>query len=67
MTVEEFVAKVEGEGGIESALDYGLHEDDLPDEAEELKAAWKELREAWESLPIQRAQAALEFHGYGEE
>jgi hypothetical protein len=67
VTVDEFVAKVEWEGGIEPALDYGLKEDDIPDEAAELKAAWKELREAWASLPIRRVQDALEAHGYNEE
>lgn len=45
MNAQEFATKVDWEGGIVDALDYGLHADDLDDEPDTapLKQAWAEL------------------------
>lgn len=46
MTVGDFAAKVEWEGGVVDALDYGLKADDLDPDDE----ASKPLREAWAEM-----------------
>lgn len=55
MSAERFAAKVEWEGGITDALDYGLKADDLPEHSDDpltadLRAAWKALRSKWDAL-----------------
>lgn len=47
MTPAEFAGKVEWEGGVLDALDYGLRADDLDDSNPELKAAWRDLARRW--------------------
>lgn len=65
MTAKRFAAKVEWEGGILDALDYGLKHTDLdPDDADsaDLRAAWKELEEKYASIAptVSRLEAILE-------
>lgn len=53
MTVEEFSSKVEWEGGIFGALEYGLHADQLDSEdsaSTELRKAWADLESAYNEL-----------------
>lgn len=49
--IEEFFVKIEHEGGIPGALDYGLRTDteyrDLP---KEMVDDWSEVRDAWEEF-----------------
>lgn len=47
MTPEEFIAKIEWEGGVLDALEYGLRAEDLDDSDPELKGAWSDLRNDW--------------------
>lgn len=47
MLLRNFVAKVEWEGGVLQALDYGLHAEDLEETPESIP-----LREAWTALDI---------------
>lgn len=47
MTKEEFATKVDWEGGIQDALDYGLHATDLDDVPEN-----SELRRLWAALEL---------------
>ena len=42
--------KVEWEGGVMDALDYGIHVADMPDGDEELTAAWQALEDAFNVL-----------------
>lgn len=61
MTEDQFAAKVDWEGGIAGALEYGMPSDDLPEG--QLKAAWKRLESVYEEhyRPAERAvQEALE-------
>lgn len=41
----EFAAKVDWEGGVEAAMEYGLQSSELPDG--ELKDAWVEVEKYW--------------------
>lgn len=43
MTPEDFLGKVEWEGGIDEALDYGLRASDLDGSDPELSEAWATL------------------------
>lgn len=53
MTREEFVAKVEHEGGVEGALSYGLRLSDLPqDTPEHVRVAWRILEDAQINIEI---------------
>ena len=44
MTIEELASKVEWEGGVEGALDYGVTSDDIEDP--QLSALWAKATEA---------------------
>lgn len=48
MTVEDFYEKIEWEGGIADALAYGLHADDLPEDAVEHRKLWRDLEDWYE-------------------
>jgi hypothetical protein len=48
MTPEEFADKVEWEGDVIEALEYGLTAEDLVDGP--LKTAWGRLEEAWKDF-----------------
>ena len=49
-TMEDFVAKVDWEGGVFSAMVYGLYAEDIPDdgseESQELYDLWSEAQTA---------------------
>jgi len=45
-------AKVEWEGGVMDALDYGIHAADMPVGDEELIAAWTALENAFTALQL---------------
>jgi hypothetical protein len=47
MTEDQFAAKVEHEGGILEALQYGLRASDLKDPNSELGKAWAELQRVY--------------------
>lgn len=51
MSESDFIAKIEWEGGVVGALEYGLTSNDV--EPGELQNAWKELEKAW--VPMQDA------------
>ena len=46
----EVWSKVENEGGIYAALDYGLKASDLPDVDTELQEAWQKLDGAFKAM-----------------
>ena len=48
-TIEEFASKIDWEGGIDSAIRYGLKASDLADkpEHEQFKQDWAALSEAY--------------------
>ena len=54
MKLEDFASKVEYEGGVIAALEYGLKSDDLDadgdPEAQKLKDGWETLDAAWEVI-----------------
>ena len=50
MTEEEFINKIIWEGGVMSALEYGLKQDDLAEPNTPLGHAWGELFMAWRAL-----------------
>ena len=47
MTPDEFVNKVDWEGGVLDALEYGLRSTELDDSNPALKGGWIELEKAW--------------------
>lgn len=47
MTPQEFVAKIDWEGGVLDALIYGLKAKDLDDSDPEFKVEWFALEQAW--------------------
>lgn len=51
-TPKQFAAKIEWEGGVVSALEYGLAAEDLADteDAAPLKAAWANLEQIWDNF-----------------
>lgn len=46
-TRQEVADKVNWEGDLEAALDYGLRVDDMPENDAELREAWARLAEKW--------------------
>jgi hypothetical protein len=55
-TREEVRGKVEWEGGLTAALDYGLDTGDMPEGDTELREAWDKLATAYKALaPLSRA------------
>lgn len=52
--------KIEWEGGIMEALDYGIKTEDMPEGDTELAEAWEKLRTAWKALePLTTAVSKL--------
>lgn len=47
MTEDEFLGKVEWEGGVVDALEYGLHAEVLLDQNTELASRWRALEQEW--------------------
>jgi len=47
MTEEEFVGKIDQEGGVLAALEYGLSGSVLVDQDSDLAKAWRALEQAW--------------------
>lgn len=43
----DLFGKVEWEGGMEAALEYGLRLKDLPQDDDELRDAWADMERAW--------------------
>lgn len=60
MSESDFVAKINWEGGIVGALEYGLKSSDL--EPGELRDAWKELEKAWSKMqePMDEVQSLID-------
>lgn len=50
MTDEEFAAKVDSEGGIWAALEYGLRSSDLDDSSSPIAQAWAVLEKSYDSF-----------------
>lgn len=50
MNEERFASKVEYEGGIFDALDYGLRSTDLDDQDSDLAVAWEALEKAFDNM-----------------
>src|SRR5690606_33060360 len=57
-TREQVAAKVDWEGGIPEALEYGLTVDDMPAGDEELRAAWGRPEAAHQPFAAAEAEAA---------
>src|SRR5690606_4104241 len=55
-TREQVAAKVDWEGGIPEALEYGLTVDDMPAGDEELRAAWGRLEAAHQPFAAAEAE-----------
>jgi len=47
MTDAQFAGKIDWEGGIIGALDYGLSADDLENQDGELATAWRKIEELY--------------------
>lgn len=47
MTEDQFLGKVEWEGGVLEALEYGLKADALKDQDSELASRWRALEKEW--------------------
>jgi hypothetical protein len=47
---QELADKIEWEGGLEDALDYGIKSSDLPESETKLIAAWALMEEAFDEL-----------------
>lgn len=62
-------AKVEWEGGVMDALEYGIHVADMPEGDEELTAAWQALEDAFGALrPLaDKVESLLEAAGDDEQ
>jgi hypothetical protein len=60
MTEDEFLQKVEWEGGVVEALEYGLRADMLKDPNIKLGRLWKSLETAW--LGLQPLMGAVESY-----
>lgn len=65
MTPEEFAAKVEWEGGVTEALEYGLRENEMDDSDPAFQTAWAVLREQWDIVRphIDKVEQILETYG----
>lgn len=60
MTGEEFAAKVEWEGGVLDALEYGLKIDDIDKGEVVLREKWLAAQTAWTDM--RRAARAVQEH-----
>ena len=62
MGAEDFLAKVEWEGGILEAIEYGLSAEQLEDSDSALGKAWKEIEIAYSSMekPMRFIESLLE-------
>lgn len=58
----DLASKIEWEGGIFEALDYGIKAEDMPEGDTELTAAWTELRAAYDRAAklAEKVEALLE-------
>lgn len=66
MSAAEFAAKVEWEGGVLEALEYGLTVDDIDLGEVELRGLWGPLQDAYRTLgPLVDAAEAF-LSGFGE-
>lgn len=69
MSEEEFLAKINYEGGIIEALEYGLRAQDLEDRTSKLYFYWRDLTSWWTSwwtegrAVRQNMEDYLEEHG----
>jgi hypothetical protein len=45
---ERVADKVEWEGGLDAAVEYGLKPTDMPEGDDELRIAWSKMLDAWE-------------------
>jgi hypothetical protein len=54
---QELADKIEWEGGLEDALDYGIKSSDLPESETKLIAAWALMEAAFDEL--ERAKRAV--------
>lgn len=58
MNGPDFAGKVQWEGGVVDALDYGLKHTDLDiGEDDELRQVWQELEQQWDVMRIMVEQA----------
>lgn len=61
MSEEEFIAKISWEGGVMSALEYGLKWTDLEDQSTELAQRWRRLQDAYSNFrpAIEQVEAVI--------
>lgn len=52
--INDLIEKIEWEGGIAGALDYGFAEIDDYDVPDDLKDAWAEMSDVWDEFESQR-------------
>jgi hypothetical protein len=62
---EDLVSRIEGEGGVLEAVDYGVHADDMPESDTELAELWAEMETAYRKAATlaDKVHALLEPHG----
>ena len=53
---EHVAGKIEWEGGMEMALDYGIKAADMPKDDAELEAAWTVMEEKWDDYREEAAK-----------
>jgi hypothetical protein len=46
----DLLSKIEWEGGVIAALEYGIKTVDMPEGDTELEQAWRKLEDAWNAL-----------------
>jgi hypothetical protein len=46
----DLLAKIEWEGGVIAALEYGIKTADMPEGDTEMEQAWRKLEDAWNDL-----------------
>ena len=65
LTPDEFASKVEWEGGVIDALEYGLRETEMDGSDPAFQTAWAALREQWDVIRpyIDKVEQILETYG----
>lgn len=62
--INDLVEKIEWEGGIAGALDYGFTDIDDYDVPDELKDSWADMAVAWEDFTAQRYTVSTLLNDY---
>lgn len=55
---ERLVSKIDWEGGLLDAIEYGIRAEDMPEGDDELAKAWKKLEDAYNEVVPHAAQVS---------